>query len=69
MQQPEVALHRPLYNLLLKLEFVNAVCIFEDNTPKELIKLIRPNFLVKGGDYKKSKIGCEKLLNANAMVI
>ena len=41
---------------LLKLEFVNAVCIFEDNTPRELIKLIRPNFLVKGGDYKKSKI-------------
>ena len=41
---------------LLKLEIVNAVCIFEDNTPRELIKLIRPNFLVKGGDYKKSKI-------------
>ena len=41
---------------LLKLEIVNAVCIFEDDTPRELIKLIRPNFLVKGGDYKKSKI-------------
>ena len=41
---------------LLKLEIVNAVCIFEDHTPRELIKLIRPNFLVKGGDYKKSKI-------------
>ena len=41
---------------LLKLEFVNGVCIFEDQTPRELIKLIRPNFLVKGGDYKKSKI-------------
>ena len=41
---------------LLKLKIVNAVCIFEDHTPRELIKLIRPNFLVKGGDYKKSKI-------------
>tara|TARA_B100001175_G_scaffold158654_1_gene134437 strand:- start:390 stop:863 length:474 start_codon:yes stop_codon:yes gene_type:complete len=41
---------------LLKLEIVNAVCIFEDHTPRELIKLIRPNFIVKGGDYKKSKI-------------
>ena len=41
---------------LLKLKSVNAVCIFEDQTPIELIKLIRPNVLVKGGDYKKNKI-------------
>ena len=41
---------------LLKLEIVNEVCVFEDHTPRKLIKLIRPNFLVKGGDYKKSKI-------------
>lgn len=41
---------------LSKLKSVNAVCIFEDSTPSELIKLIRPNVLVKGGDYKRNEI-------------
>ncbi len=38
--------------LLASLSFVDAVVIFESETPLELIKNISPNILVKGGDYK-----------------
>ena len=38
------------------LESVSAVCIFEEDTPYNLIKAVRPDVLVKGGDYKKSEI-------------
>lgn len=31
--------------------FVDAVCLFEEDTPLELIKAIRPDVIVKGGDY------------------
>ena len=30
--------------------------IFDEETPYKLIKAIKPNTLVKGGDYKGSKI-------------
>ena len=30
---------------------VDAVCLFDEDTPEELIQLIRPDVLVKGGDY------------------
>ena len=33
------------------LYFVDAVVIFDDDTPLELIQKIKPNVLVKGGDY------------------
>ena len=38
---------------LLKLDCVDAVVIFNENTPKKLIADLRPNILVKGGDYTK----------------
>ena len=31
---------------------VDAVTIFEEDTPKKLITLLKPDFIVKGGDYK-----------------
>lgn len=31
--------------------YVDAVCIFEEDTPRELIQAIRPDVIVKGGDY------------------
>ena len=37
--------------LLAALQFVDAVVIFEEDTPEKLIKTIEPDFLVKGGDY------------------
>ena len=38
------------------LEAVSAVCFFNEDTPLNLIKLVRPDVLVKGGDYKTSEI-------------
>jgi len=35
---------------------VNAVCLFDEDTPIELIKAIQPDVLVKGGDYNMQKI-------------
>ena len=43
-------------NNLLNLEIVNAICVFNSRTPKDLIRTIKPNVLVKGGDYKKDNI-------------
>jgi D-beta-D-heptose 7-phosphate kinase/D-beta-D-heptose 1-phosphate adenosyltransferase len=46
--------------LLAALEAVDFVVPFEDDTPYELIKMIKPDTLVKGGDYEgKSVIGTE----------
>ena len=30
---------------------VDAVCLFDEDTPEEIIKLLSPDVLVKGGDY------------------
>ena len=31
--------------------FVDAVCLFDEDTPLELIQAIKPDVIVKGGDY------------------
>lgn len=36
---------------LASLLVVDAVCLFEEDTPKELIELVKPDVLAKGGDY------------------
>ena len=53
---------RPINNeldrmfVMQNLRCVDAVEIFEEDTPLELIKLIRPKILVKGGDWKIDQI-------------
>lgn len=42
--------------ILASLHFVTAVILFNEETPYELIKLIQPDVLVKGGDYKPEEI-------------
>jgi D-beta-D-heptose 7-phosphate kinase/D-beta-D-heptose 1-phosphate adenosyltransferase len=42
--------------LLSSLRFVDQVIIFEDDTPLNLIKEIKPDIIVKGGDYEKEKV-------------
>jgi rfaE bifunctional protein nucleotidyltransferase chain/domain len=37
--------------VLSALKSVDFVCYFEEDTPLELIELLIPNYLVKGGDY------------------
>lgn len=38
------------------LEAVNFIVIFNAETPERLIKAVRPDYLVKGGDWKVSQI-------------
>ena len=40
----------------MSLEYVDAVFIFEEQTPLNLIKKICPDVLVKGADYKVDEI-------------
>jgi D-beta-D-heptose 7-phosphate kinase/D-beta-D-heptose 1-phosphate adenosyltransferase len=42
--------------VLASLDMVDYVTVFEEETPYELIRLIRPDVLVKGGDWKKEDI-------------
>jgi rfaE bifunctional protein nucleotidyltransferase chain/domain len=35
---------------------VDAVCLFDEDTPARLIEMIKPDVLVKGGDYKIDNI-------------
>lgn len=42
--------------ILASLEMVDFVVIFKEKTPLRLIKSIRPDVLVKGGDWKESEI-------------
>lgn len=53
---------RPINNeqdrsaMLLNLKAVDCVQIFTEQTPLEIIKLIKPDVLVKGGDWKPEQI-------------
>jgi len=42
--------------VLASLSFVDAVVLFDEDTPYELIKAVRPDILVKGADYKPEEI-------------
>ena len=42
--------------VMAALEFVDMVVLFEEDTPYELIKLLQPDVLVKGKDYKPENI-------------
>lgn len=50
--------------VLLSLAAVDEVFIFEEETPLQLIKNIRPDILVKGGDYKiEDIVGAPEVLS------
>jgi D-beta-D-heptose 7-phosphate kinase / D-beta-D-heptose 1-phosphate adenosyltransferase len=42
--------------VLAALEAVDLVVVFEQDTPLELIELVRPNALIKGADYKREEV-------------
>ncbi len=42
--------------LLASLEAVDYVVIFNEDTPYELIKIVKPDILVKGGDYRGKEV-------------
>ena len=42
--------------LLLSLRCVDEVIIFQDDTPYNLIKFLKPDLVVKGGDYSPEEV-------------
>jgi D-beta-D-heptose 7-phosphate kinase / D-beta-D-heptose 1-phosphate adenosyltransferase len=42
--------------VLAALEAVDLVILFEQDTPLELLKLVRPKVLIKGGDYRPDQV-------------
>ena len=42
--------------LLRALRFVDQVVLFDEDTPHELIKKVRPDIITKGGDYKPETV-------------
>jgi rfaE bifunctional protein nucleotidyltransferase chain/domain len=66
---------RPINNehdrakMLLNLKSVDCVQVFQNETPLEIIKLIKPHVLVKGGDWKIEQIvGHEFVLSLGGIV-
>jgi rfaE bifunctional protein nucleotidyltransferase chain/domain len=67
---------RPINNqdsralLLASLVMVDAVVVFEEDTPLELIKAIMPDVLVKGGDYNVDQIaGAKEVIENGGRVV
>jgi D-beta-D-heptose 7-phosphate kinase/D-beta-D-heptose 1-phosphate adenosyltransferase len=63
--------NRPVNNLhdrsyiISSLYAVDAVIVFEEDTPYEIIKMIKPDILVKGGDYKENEIAGADIVKTN----
>lgn len=56
--------------ILASLIIVDAVVIFEEDTPIELIKAIRPDVLVKGGDYTVDQVvGANEVISSGGKVV
>lgn len=51
--------------LLASLHFVDAVILFDEETPYELISFIKPDILVKGADYRKDQIVGYDIVTSN----
>jgi len=54
--------------ILASLESVDYVVIFEEETPYELIKIIKPHTLVKGGDYEGKDVVGQDIANELKLV-
>jgi len=68
--------NRPIKNqlersiLLASLQFIDGIILFNEDTPYELIKKVKPNILVKGSDYKKEDIvGADIIENTGGDII
>ena len=67
---------RPINNqsaratVMASLLMVDAVILFEEDTPLNLINAIRPDVLVKGGDYTLEQIvGAKEVIEAGGRVV
>ncbi len=63
--------NRPINNIetrslaLASLVYVDMVVVFEEDTPYELIKIVKPNILVKGSDYSPEQIVGKDIVEQN----
>lgn len=63
--------HRPINDqnarakMLAALSFVNAIVLFEEDTPENIIRTIIPDILVKGQDYHPDDIAGAKIVRSN----
>ena len=56
--------------VMASLLMVDAVILFEEDTPLDLINAIRPDVLVKGGDYTLEQIvGAKEVIEAGGRVV
>src|ERR1041385_2269312 len=68
--------HRPINNqqsrslIIASLLIVDAVVVFDEDTPLELIKKILPDVLVKGGDYTlETTVGAKEVIENGGRVV
>lgn len=68
--------HRPLQDeqsrmqIMASFGFVDAVVLFNEETPYELVKLVKPSVLVKGGDYEpKNIVGYDIVTSSGGQVV
>src|ERR1035437_100867 len=67
--------NRPIQNendralILSAFQFIEAIIIFEEDRPYELIKALQPDVLVKGGDWKESDIVGADIVKAKGGVV
>lgn len=63
--------NRPINNIearslaLASLVYVDMVVVFEEDTPYELIKVVKPNILAKGSDYSPDQIVGKDIVEQN----
>lgn len=56
-------------NVMAAIGIVDYVVVFDQDTPKELIEYIKPDVLIKGGDYQRDKIaGAKSVLDSGGIV-
>ncbi|MDX5426486.1 MAG: D-glycero-beta-D-manno-heptose 1-phosphate adenylyltransferase [Bacteroidota bacterium] len=55
--------------MLASLHVVDAITVFDEDTPLELLQLFKPDVLVKGGDYTvNTVVGADLILNNGGKV-
>lgn len=52
-------------HILAALDCIDYVCLFDEDTPLELITALKPHILVKGGDYTADTVVGKEIVEAN----
>ena len=63
-KRPKVS-QKDRLRILSSIKFVDYAILFEEDTPLKLIKKIKPNILVKGGDYNSDHIVGSEFVKSN----